>query len=224
MNFRFPVFLDLSGKDCLVIGEGFEIPAKVQALVDAAANVSYIHPTADPKIEALANAGLIEWERRDFQPGDLQDRFLVITDREDNAEVFHIAEQNRTLCNSVDDPQNCRFSFGSVHRQGELSIAISTNGWAPAVAVRLKERLQREIGPEYAAFLAILKERRPEIISRIPEFASRRELWYRIVDSDVLELLREGRTAEAEAQVRSLLEEAVSNISRSDISGDGESR
>ena len=221
MNFRFPVFLDISGKDCLVAGEGFEIPAKVQMLVDAAANVTYIHPAADPKIKALANAGLIRWEQRDFQLDDLRNRFLVITDRDDNADIFRMAEQNRTLCNSVDDPENCRFSFGSVHRQGELSIAISTNGSAPALAVRIKEWLRREIGPEYAKLIALLKSIRPEITSRISDFAARRELWYRIVDSNALRLLRAAKPAEAEAQIRSLIEEAVNSISRSDISGDG---
>ena len=59
----------------------------------------------------------------------------------------------------MDDPEHCRFSFGSIHRQGELTIAISTNGWAPAVAVRLKERFQREIGTEYGDFLELLKRR-----------------------------------------------------------------
>lgn len=218
MNFRFPVFLDLTGKRCLVTGAGYEVPSKVQALVDASANVLYVNPSAEPPIEALAAAGLIQWRQREFEPVDLQDCFLVITDHEENAEIFRMAEEGRVLCNSVDDPAHCRFSFGSIHRQGELTIAISTNGWAPAVAVRLKERLQREIGPEYAEFLKLLKEVRPEITSRIGDFATRRALWYRIVDSEALHLLKDGHIEEGRITIRRLLEETVSSISHSDTS------
>ncbi len=168
MNFRFPVFLDLAGKKCLVTGEGYEVPAKVQALVDASAEVIYVNPVAEASIEALAAAGLIHWEKRTFSPADLAGLFLIISDLEDNSEIFRLAEEQRVLCNCVDDPEHCRFSFGSIHRRGELTIAISTNGYAPAVAVRLKEKFQREIGPEYTDFLDLLKRIRPEIISSFP--------------------------------------------------------
>ena len=69
MNFRYPVFLDLSGKKCLVVGEGHEVAAKVEALVDASARVTYINPRAEVAIDAMAWAGLLEWEQREFQPG-----------------------------------------------------------------------------------------------------------------------------------------------------------
>ncbi|MDQ2843470.1 MAG: bifunctional precorrin-2 dehydrogenase/sirohydrochlorin ferrochelatase [Acidobacteriota bacterium] len=218
MNFRYPIFLDLAGKKCLVTGEGYEVPQKVQALVDTSANVVYVNPQADPKIEALSEAGLIRWETRNFEPKDLAGCFLVITDREDNSDIFRLAEEQQILCNAVDDPSNCRFSFGSVHRQGDLTVAISTNGWAPAVAVRLREKLEREVGPEYGALLTILKAVRPEITSRIAEFSARRELWYRIVDSDALPLLREHQTEAATAKICQMIEDAVSSTSRSDTS------
>ena len=209
MNFRYPVFLDLTGKRALVVGTGYEIPSKVQALVDASANVLYVNETADPKIEALAAAGLIEWKKRSFEAADLENCMVVIADTVDNSEIFRLAEERRILCNSVDDPRNCRFSFGSVHRQGDLTVAISTNGWAPSVAVRLREKLEREIGPEYGTLLKMLKKVRREITSRIADFSARRELWYRIVDSDVLELLKAGREPDAEARIRALIENAV---------------
>ncbi len=218
MNFRFPVFLDLTGKNCLITGAGYEVASKVQALVDASANVTYVHPSAEPQIEALAASGLITWEARDYQPTDLENRFLVITDHDDNSEIFRSAEEQRVLCNSVDDPAHCRFSFGAIHRQGELTIAISTNGWAPAVAVRIKEKLQREVGSEYRVFLDLLKEIRPEITTRIGDFATRRALWYRIVDSEILELLRGGETEKAQGLIRQLLDEAVSSTWHSDTS------
>ena len=220
MNFRYPIFLDIAGKKCLVTGEGQEIAAKIQALVDASANVRYVNPRAQPNIQAPAEAGLIEWQARDFEPGDLSDCFLAISDRDDNSEVFRLAEENRVLCNCVDDPENCRFSFGSVHRQGDLTIGISTNGWAPALAVRLRQMLERDIGPEYGALLELLKEVRPEITSRIPDFAARRELWYRIVDSDVLQMLRAGKTDRGAANIRQMIEAAVSSTSHFGISAD----
>ena len=190
MNFRYPIFLDLSGKKCLVIGEGREIAAKIDALVEAGAEVKHLR------------AG-------EFQPEDLTGCFLVIAGLEDNSQVFRLAEEQGILCNAADDPENCRFIFGSVHTQGDLTMAISTNGSAPALAVRLKERLQREFGLEYGEFLELLKALRPEIAARIADFGVRRELWYRIVDSEVLELLRGGKREEAVGVVRGMIEEAA---------------
>lgn len=209
MNFRYPIFLDLTDKKCLVTGAGYEIAAKVRGLVQARADVTYVNPNAEESIQALATAGAIHWERRDFEPRDLAGCFLVITDRDENAEIFRMAEEQKALCNSVDDPGNCRFSFGSLHRQGDLTIAVSTNGQAPAVAVRLREKFQREIGPEYAALLAILRVFRPIITASVPEFADRRKLWYRIVDSNVLQLIRRGHMEHAVEAIARMLDEAA---------------
>ncbi len=219
MNFRYPIFLDLTGKKCLITGEGHELAAKLQGLVDASAEVVYVNPRAEAIIESLAAAGLVIWVQRAFQPEDLNGCFLVISDLEDNSQVFRLAEQRNILCNSADDPGCCRFSFGSIHSQGDLTIAISTNGWAPALAVRLKQQLQRDIGPEYEEFLIELKKLRPEAAERIRDFQARRNLWYRIVDSEVLAKLRNGERDEAHSLLRQMLEEAVSSTSHSDTSG-----
>ena len=205
MNFRYPVFLDLTGKKCLVTGEGFEVAAKVEGLVGVSAHVTYINPRAEAAIEAMAMAGLLQWEVREFEPADLDGCFLVISDLPDNSEIFRMAEEQGILCNSVDDPAHCRFSFGSVHRQGDLTIAISTNGHAPALAVRLKEQLQRDVGPEYAEFIRMLKEARPQITAQIGDFGARRALWYQIVDSEILALLRAGNLDGAQTLLNSLI-------------------
>jgi precorrin-2 dehydrogenase / sirohydrochlorin ferrochelatase len=210
VNFRYPIFLDLSGKKCLVTGEGYEVAGKVRALVAAGAQVTYVNPTAEDSIHELAMQSRIVWKSREFHPDDLKDCFLVITDRGDNNEVFRLAEQRCVLCNAVDDPANCRFTFGSLHRQGDLTIAISTNGQAPAVAVRLKQKLEREIGPEYAALLAMLRVYRPVITKSIPDFGARRDLWYRIVDSSALSLLRRGRIEIAAETICELIDQAIS--------------
>lgn len=211
VNFRYPIFLDLRGKRCLVAGEGYEIPMKVEALVDAQADVIYFNETAEPRINAFAEDGRLTWRRRTLCEDDLDGAFLVITDQPDNSKLFHMCEQRSILCNSVDDPEHCRFSFGSVHRQGDLTIAISTNGWAPAVAVRLKEKFRNEIGPEFGTLLALLKQVRPEITARIADFSKRRELWYRIVDSAALAIIKAGRQADAERLIRSYIDEAIAN-------------
>jgi precorrin-2 dehydrogenase len=209
MNFRYPIFLDVGNKKCLVTGEGYEVAFKVKNLVDCSADVTYVNPQAEPTIETLAVGGLIRWEKRCFLPSDLDGCFMLISDLEDNSEIFKMAEARGILCNSVDDPEHCRFSFGSMHRQGDLTIAISTNGWAPAVAVRLKEWLQREVGPEYDEFLRMLKAVRPAITTRISDFGARRELWYRIVDSDFIARIRAGEAYAVEAEICKMVQETI---------------
>ncbi|MFL6451034.1 MAG: bifunctional precorrin-2 dehydrogenase/sirohydrochlorin ferrochelatase [Bryobacteraceae bacterium] len=211
MNFRYPIFLDLTGKKCVVTGEGFEVAAKVRGLAEACADIRYINPQAVAEIEALASAGTIRWERRDFAHDDLDGCFLVVTCSPRNAEIFRMAEARNVLCNAVDDPANCRYSYGSIHRSGDLTIGISTNGTAPAVAVRLKQRFQREIGPEYGELLAELRRLRPEITSCIADFEKRKQLWYSIADSEALSLLKSGDREAAFSVIRHLIDQAVSS-------------
>jgi precorrin-2 dehydrogenase / sirohydrochlorin ferrochelatase len=208
MNFRYPIFLDVAGKRCVVAGEGYELPAKVRTLVERGAMVTYVNPTAEQSITQLAANGSITWHTRSFESSDLDDCFLVITDQDDNSEVFRLAEERNVLCNSADDPEYCRFSFGSVVPRGDLTIAISTNGIAPALAVRLRERFERELGEEYQRFLSMLSEVRAEITRSIPDFSARRELWYRLIDSEALTLLRQGEEQKARTLVRGLVDDA----------------
>ena len=222
MNFRYPIFLDLTGKKCVVIGEGFEIAAKVRALLGAAAIVTYVNPSAEPGIKKMADEGSIHWERRKFIPADLDGCLLLITDLDDNSEIFKLAESRNVLCNAVDDPPYCRFSFGSIHRQGDLTIAISTNGRAPTVAVRLRQWLEREIGPEYADLLRLMKEARSGVNQQISDFNTRKDLWYRIVDSDVLQLLRDDKESEAVEKIQRLIDDEINNISHSQTSSGSE--
>src|SRR5205807_9281641 len=85
-------------------------------------------------------------------------------------------------------------------RQGDVAVAVSTAGRSPALAVRLRERIGRLIGPEYATLLELLGELRAELARRVPDARIRTRLWYRIVDSDAIELVRRGRRAGAPAR------------------------
>jgi siroheme synthase-like protein len=171
---HYPVFLDLRGRACLVIGDGALAEEKVRGLREAGAAVRRVERHA---------------------PGDLDGVCLAIVCARPAAEVAAVwaeARQRNVLVNTVDDVPHCDFIAPSILRRGDLAIAISTGGRAPALAVRLRQRLEREIGDEHARFLALAGTVRAALAARRPDFAERRELWYRLVDSDVLDLLRQG--------------------------------
>ena len=69
--------------------------------------------------------------------------------------------------------------------------------------------MERELGSEYAELLRMLKDVRAELGARVADFSTRRALWYRIVDSDILDKLREGQTDEAERVLRAMIENAA---------------
>ena len=184
---------------------------KVHALADTGAAITLMAEEVTPKLAELAGAGRIDWVRAAYREGEMAGYALVISalDREANARVFREAEQRGILCNAVDDPKHCRFIFASTHRSGDLTVAISTNGHAPALAVRLRERLAGEIGPEYGEFLELAEKMRPAIGAQVGEFSRRKALWYRLIDSPALALLRAGRKREAENLLKNILAEEL---------------
>jgi len=200
MNTYYPVYIQMREQSCVVIGGGKIAEGKVEGLLAVKAKVTVIAPDLTPHLRDLADQKQIAHLERAYQPGDLTGAFMVIcaTDQaEINHQVWQEATSNHQLVNVVDDTPLCNFIAPSILRQGDLTIAISTSGKAPALAVRLKERLQREIGPEYERFLELAGELREPLAQHIPDFETRKALWYELVDSEILEVLASGDEAQA---------------------------
>jgi precorrin-2 dehydrogenase/sirohydrochlorin ferrochelatase len=204
MNTYYPVYIELRGQPCVVIGGGKIAEGKVEGLLAARANVTVISPDLTVHLRELVEEKKITYLARAYQPGDLTGAFMVIcaTDQaEVNHQVWQEASANRQLVNVVDDTPRCNFIAPSILRKGDLTIAISTSGKAPALAVRLKERLQRELGPEYERFLELAGELREPLARHIPEFETRKALWYELVDSEILDILARGDEPAARAMI-----------------------
>ncbi len=193
----YPIFLiGLEAKGCVVVGGDAEAERKVEGLLECDAAVTVISPVVTDRLRKWTDEGTISWTPRDYERGDLRGKFLVIVTGQDpqtNDLIWREAEAEGALVNVMDDPAHSNFIAGSVARQGPLAIAISTSGCAPALAVRLREKMERDFGPEFAAFLNLVEEFREPLAARYPDFETRRARWYELVDSDVIDRLREGR-------------------------------
>jgi uroporphyrin-III C-methyltransferase / precorrin-2 dehydrogenase / sirohydrochlorin ferrochelatase len=204
----YPAFLRLRGRPCVVVGGGAVAEDKVLGLLDAGACVTVVSPQLSRRLEDLTEQGAIALLRRPYRAGDLAGAFLAIAATDDgavNGAVWTEAEQRGILLNAVDDVPHCSFIAPSIHRQGDVTVAVSTAGKSPALAVRLRERIARAIGPEYATLADMLGRLRPEVQVRVPDARARTRLWYDIVDSDVMEFIRRGDVAGAERRIAELI-------------------
>lgn len=207
MTTGYPAILVLEGRLAVVIGGGVVGERKVRTLREAGAKVRVVSEDVTEKVRALADAGEIEWTRRRYERGDLAGASVVVAatdDSEVNQTVYEEATAGGIPVNVVDDLERCTFIAPSIVRRGDLLIAVSTGGNAPALAVRIRERLEREFGPEYATFLEITGALR-EGSRPAGDQGDRAHAWYRVVDSDVLDLIRSGRVDEARTRARALL-------------------
>ena len=166
MDELFPLFLKLAGRRCLVVGGGAMAEAKMQGLVRSGAEVCVVAPDATPGIREAASSGLIMWAERPFLPSDLAGVFLVVaaTDRPElHEEIFRRCQQAGILCNAVDEPERCDFYYPAVVRRGALQVAISTAGYSPFLAQRLRCELEEQFAPEYGPWLEEIGLQRREL-------------------------------------------------------------
>ena len=198
--------LRLSGRRCVVVGGGDIGLEKVEGLLACGGDVTLVAPEAIDALAALASEGSISWEKRSYEPADLEGTFIVIAatnDTDVNIGIYEDAERRAMLVNIVDVPPLCNFILPAIVRQGSMAIAISTQGASPALAKRMKREIADQFGEAYAELAVILNEVRGWAKGTLPTYNDRKDFFEGIVngDPDPIELIREGRTDEVWALI-----------------------
>jgi precorrin-2 dehydrogenase/sirohydrochlorin ferrochelatase len=197
----YPVSLDIKDKRCVVVGGGQVALRKVGVLLACGADVEVISAEPGPELAALEESGQIAVLHRHYRPGDLRKAFIAIaaTDSSDiNWQVVKEARQEAVLVNVVDDPENSDFIVPSCVRRGSIAIAVSTDGRSPALARKIRTRLEKEFGEEYASLVNLVSEVRVEVKRQGIEVSG--DGWQEALDLGLMiELLKRGDTEKARA-------------------------
>jgi uroporphyrin-III C-methyltransferase/precorrin-2 dehydrogenase/sirohydrochlorin ferrochelatase len=177
----YPVFLDLGGQPCIVLGEGKFAIEKAASLREAGADVRVI-------------------PSREYRTGDLAGARLVVDASEDievNRRSWQEAEEAGILINVVDRPAQCRFIAPAIVRRDPLLVAISTSGESPFLASALRARIERWLGREWGPFTALVGNVRRQLRERGVPIPQQTRIYRRIVNSETRSLLRRGRPDDA---------------------------
>jgi len=197
----YPIFLNIREKRCVVVGGGLVALRKVKALLEHEASVKVISPELCPELSQLAKSRAIQVLQRNYNGGDLQGAFIAIAATDDGEINNKVAEEARAkgvLVNVVDDSEHSDFIVPSQFRRGDITIAVSTAGKSPALARKIRTRLEKDFGAEYASLALLVDEVRSELKRqgiKVNGYG-----WQEAIDLDTLiELLRAGQNEKAKA-------------------------
>jgi len=205
MAHLYPIYLNLAGKNCLVVGGGKVAERKVATLLEYEAQIRLVSPEIGSNLAAWANLKLIELRARLFTPEDLEDIFLVFAatgDQAINKNITSLCREKGILVNAVDDPPNCDFYVPSILRRNSLCLAISTEGKSPLLAAKLRRELEKFIPEEYGDWVDILGDLREQIKDSDLSIEERRSIFETLVNSDILDLLKEDRKEQIEERIK----------------------
>lgn len=202
----YPVSLNIKGRECVVVGGGEVARRKVKVLQEHGARVKVISPELGSELRQLAHDGEIEALDREYRAGDLKGSFVVIAATNDSAtnrQIVREARDRAVLVNVVDDARNSDFIVPSLLRRGDITIAVATAGRSPALARKIRTRLERDFGEEYATLARLIDEVRAELKQKITVGG---DDWQEALDLDkLIALLRKGEREKARALILSKL-------------------
>jgi uroporphyrin-III C-methyltransferase/precorrin-2 dehydrogenase/sirohydrochlorin ferrochelatase len=163
----FPLFLKLAGRRVVLVGAGTVATEKLRHLLDADAAVTVVAPDIAPAIAASP----VTLVRREFEAGDLDGAWLVVSAAppEVNRAVSAAAAERRIFVNAVDDPPSASAYAAAVLRRDQLTVAISTDGAAPALAGLFREALDALMPRDLADWFATARRARADWLrERVP--------------------------------------------------------
>lgn len=195
---QYPININIRGKKVLVVGGGNVAFRKIKRLIKSGSRIKLVSPELNDRLKSfLTSEGIdIEYYPRKFKDDDLTDIFLTVvaTDsKKVNRRIAKLAKVKNILVNVVDDSELSDFTLPAVLERGSLLITFSTGGSFPALARRLREDFEEEIGNEYVVFLDIMKKIRKKILNEVDEPEKRRKILYKLADRNIIEKIAKDR-------------------------------
>ena len=203
-----PIFLDLKGKPCALIGGGEVAARKVRLLLKAGAQGDCLCPGAWETLAGLVREGKIEHRKAVFEPSLLDDCVLAIAATDDkavNRAVYEAAKARRIPVNVVDQPELCTFIMPSIIDRSPVIAAVSTGGASPVLARLIRARLETLIPAAYGRLAKLVAEFRETVKQRFQHPEARRRFWEDVLQGPIAERMLSGQEdAAREALVKRL--------------------
>lgn len=199
-----PLFMNVRGSSCLVVGGGEVAARKSSLLLEAGAAITVVSPELCPVFQQWQNDGAVNHLERDFADQDLDDKTLVIAATDDhdvNKRVSELARAKNIPVNVVDNPALCSFVMPSIIDRSPVQIAISTGGASPVLARLLRAKLESTIPAAYGQLAALVERFRTPVKNRFPTVNARRGFWESVLQGQVAELVFAGKEQQAEQEL-----------------------
>jgi len=210
----YPMFVDMRDKLVLVIGQYRVLEFKMQKLLEAGAKIKYISEFLPENLQHEVDTGKVEYSNEQFNPGFLDNVWLVIAGCDDDelkAKIKSETEQRKIYCNFVDEAPISSFISPTVISKGDITIAVSTKGKSPALNRRLKKMISETIGDEYVILADLLGKIRPLVIKHISGQANRAEFFEKLLDDPkIFTMIKSSQISEAEKYMRTIVQQAIS--------------
>lgn len=210
-----PIFIDVSGRTCVVIGGGEVAERKTRSLLEAGAAVVLVSPVLTAGLSAMSRSAMIRYHARAYLRGDLAGAWLAFEASGDDATARAVASeanQRGMPVNVADVPELCTFIAPAVVQRGGLQIAISTGGASPALASKIRHELEDTFGHEYEVMIDLLACVRQWLRKHEPDNAMRARMLGALVHSDLLECLKRSAFAPADAIIHNVLGAGLAEI------------
>ncbi len=203
-----PVFLDLRGRQTLVVGAGSVAARKIELLLDAGAAVRVVAPQLGPQVQALVTAGRVEHAAHTFEPALLEGVVLAIaaTNRDAvNAVVAAAARERQLPVNVVDDARLSTFVVPAIVDRSPVIVAIGTGGRSPVLARWVRARIERLLPARLGRVAELAGRWRARVAQAFRTLAARRRFWETVLDGRAAAYALDGRDDLADFELRRTL-------------------
>jgi len=208
----YQIFVDLTDREVLVVGGGSVACRKIDTLLEYGAFVNVVSRKMADTLKDYIDTDRVKFLGKEFREDHLSGMFLVIaaTDNSDlNQQISIAAEKRGMLVNAVDQPADCNFIVPSVVKKGDLVVAVSTSGKSPALAKKIRKELAGHFGEEYGLFLKLMGAIRHQVLSEGKTQKEHSRIFKKIVNSDIMNKLKEGDFTNAALMLSNILQRTV---------------
>ena len=205
----FPMFYELTGKNCLVVGGGDVAARKVSLLFRAGAKVKVVSPQLCESLQGRLKCEEITHVARVFEVADIENCVLVIAatdDMETNKQISILAHDKNLPVNVVDQPDLCSFVVPSIIDRSPVQVAVSTGGASPVLARLLRARLESMIPASYGRLAELMEEFRGVVKKHFKIPDQRRYFWESVVQGHIAELVFSGKEESAREAMHSAID------------------